>query len=949
MGEEIAQKRVARPQLLEREAEFATLSELVARARGGRGAIAVIEGPPGIGKSSLIEVVLDRAREDGMKTLASRGSELERDFPFGIVRQLFEETLLHRPQGAREQLLSGAATFADPVFSLPSGGESASGSEASEAVLHGLYWLTADLAARDPLALAVDDGHWADAASVRFLAYLANRMGELPLLVVVGMRPFEPGAEMELLEEIVLSPQAEVVRPRPLGARAVDELVRSSLAADPEPVFTDACLQATKGNPFFLRELLGTLRTEGIVPTAEAAVHVSEVAPDTVTRSVLHRIKRLPAGALSLARAVAILGDRSELRTAAKLAGLDEASADEAAADLRRAGIFESDVLGFIHPVVRAAIHGELTPVERAHGHREAAHILANLGEEDDQLALHLLASEPRGDPWAVALLRRAAQQAQARGAPDGAATYLQRALAEPPPKESRCDVLMELGRAETASGRLVGLTHVREALELANDPVERAAIASELAQGLFTIADLREAANVIDDALAALAGRAPDLARKLESQLLSVSLFEPAVFSGLGDRLSRLLDETQRDGDPSLLAPLALISVATIEPASRGAALARRALAEGLSVLDQPDLYWFAATALLCADELLEARDAWDRAIATARRRASTSALILASTFRVHVAIRLGTVAEAEADARETLDRVERNLRLPLPFILAPLIDALIERAQLEAATQLAEDSGVEDDPPDQLRFEFPFASVGRLRLAEGRPAEAARLLRECGRRLEVLGIRNPGFIEWRSSLADALAAGEQVAEARELSEEEVDLARRFEVPRELGMALRTAALVGEPGTRIERLREAASVLEGTPATLELARALTDLGAALRREGHRAESREPLRHGLDLAYRCGATALVERSRTELLATGARPRRLTLTGVESLTASERRVAAMAGEGLTNREIAQSLFITEKTVEGHLQHAYRKLEIRSREQIPQILRTGSVPD
>jgi DNA-binding CsgD family transcriptional regulator len=948
MREEIAQKRVGGPELLERETELAALSELVARARGGRGAMAVIEGPAGIGKTSLIRVGLDSARESGMNILASRGSELERDFPFGIVRQLFEATLLHRPKEERAELLSGAAAFADPVFSAPKDGEATSGSEASEAVLHGLYWLTADLAARVPVALAVDDSHWADPASVRFLAYLANRMTELPVFVIIGMRPFEPGAETELLEEIVLSPQAEVMRPRPLGARAVQELVRSTLGAEPEPAFIDACFQATQGNPFFLRELLGTLQAEDIVPGAEAATHVSEVAPDTVTRSVLHRINRLPGNALSLAQAVAILGDRSELHIAAKLAGLDEDSADEAAADLRRVGIFDRDVLGFVHPVVRTAIHSELAPVERARGHRDAAHILAELGEKDDQLALHLLASEPRGDPWAVAVLRRAAQQAQARGAPDGAARYLQRALAEPPPTDIRGDVLMELGRAETAAGRLAGLTHVREALELESDPIQRAAIASELARALFTVADLREAAKVIKDALAELAGRAPDLGRKLESQLLSVSLFEPAVFSELGDRLSQLLDETRRDSDPASLAPLALISVGTIEPASRGAALARRALAEGLSVLEQPDLYWFAATALLCADELLEARDAWDRAIVMARRRASMSALILASTFRVHVAIRLGTVAEAESDGFETLDRVERSLQLPRPFIVAPLIDALIERGQLERAAELVKHSGVEDDPPDQLRFAFPFASVGRLRLAEGRPGEAAHLLRECGRRLEALGIRNPGFIEWRSSLAEALAAAEQAVEARKLAEEEVDLAHRFGVRRELGMALRTAALVGETKARIERLREAVSVLEGTPAALELARALIDLGAALRRGGHRAESREPLRHGLDLAYRCGATALVERSRTELLAAGARPRRVALTGVESLTASERRVAAMAAEGLTNREIAQSLFITEKTVEGHLQHAYRKLDIRSREQIPRTLRTDSMP-
>jgi DNA-binding CsgD family transcriptional regulator len=130
--------------------------------------------------------------------------------------------------------------------------------------------------------------------------------------------------------------------------------------------------------------------------------------------------------------------------------------------------------------------------------------------------------------------------------------------------------------------------------------------------------------------------------------------------------------------------------------------------------------------------------------------------------------------------------------------------------------------------------------------------------------------------------------------------------------------------------------------VLEDSPAELEHARALTDLGAALRRTGKRSEAREPLRAGLDLAQRCHATALVQRAHDELVASGARPRRFLLTGVDSLTASERRVAEMASEGLTNREIAQALFVTEKTVEGHLGHAYRKLDVRSRSELPRAL-------
>jgi DNA-binding CsgD family transcriptional regulator len=201
---------------------------------------------------------------------------------------------------------------------------------------------------------------------------------------------------------------------------------------------------------------------------------------------------------------------------------------------------------------------------------------------------------------------------------------------------------------------------------------------------------------------------------------------------------------------------------------------------------------------------------------------------------------------------------------------------------------------------------------------------------------------MRNPGLIAWRASLAPALAAAGGREEALSLAREEVALARAFEVPRELGMALRASGLVEGGETGIELLQEAVGVLETTPAELEHARALSDLGAALRRAGRRSDARDPLRAGLDLAGRCGANALVDRAHSELVAAGARPRRMVVSGAEALTASERRVAELASEGLTNREIAQTLFVTEKTVESHLGHAYRKLDISARSQLADAL-------
>jgi DNA-binding CsgD family transcriptional regulator len=173
-------------------------------------------------------------------------------------------------------------------------------------------------------------------------------------------------------------------------------------------------------------------------------------------------------------------------------------------------------------------------------------------------------------------------------------------------------------------------------------------------------------------------------------------------------------------------------------------------------------------------------------------------------------------------------------------------------------------------------------------------------------------------------------------------LAREELELARAWGAPRALGRALRVVGLVESGRQGIERIRESVAVLEHSPARLEQAYAVTDLGAALRRGNRRAEAREHLRSGLELAQRCGATRLAERAHEELVAAGARPRRLVMSGVESLTPSERRTAGLAAEGLTNKEIAQALFVTPRTVEMHLSNAFRKLDISARTQLPAAL-------
>jgi DNA-binding CsgD family transcriptional regulator len=264
------------------------------------------------------------------------------------------------------------------------------------------------------------------------------------------------------------------------------------------------------------------------------------------------------------------------------------------------------------------------------------------------------------------------------------------------------------------------------------------------------------------------------------------------------------------------------------------------------------------------------------------------------------------------------------------------------MEQGKLDDAAATLARAGIGESLRDDARLLF-FPDVrARLRMLNGDLAGGLAEMLDTGRRFEAVGSRNPAFMAWRSHAALALFQLGRQNEAGRLAGEELELARTWGAPRALGAALRAAGLVegGEHGLAL--LEEAVQVLSDSPAKLEQARARTELGAALRRANRRTQAREQLRQALELATICGAAPLAARAESELLATGARPRRIALSGVASLTPSERRVAEMAAEGPTNREIAQALYVTQRTVEVHLTSIYRKLAISSRSQLAAAL-------
>src|SRR3954466_2349129 len=388
--------------LLERERELRCIGAAIAAAREGSGRSVVVEGPAGIGKSAVLAAARMASEDAATRFLRARGAELERDFAFGVVRQLFEPMLHEASAAERADLLQGPARLAARVLGLPGaleeGEAPAAAPDASFAVLHGLYWLCANLAANQLVVLSVDDAHWADASSLRFLAFLMPRLQELRIALLVAARPEAEVEEAHLLATLPADPHADVVHPAPLSVGAVGRLVEAHLDAAPEEAFTAACHRATGGVPFLVRELVEAVGREGMTPDARTAARVEGVGASTARRWIQLRLGRLPAPAARLARAVAVL-ERAQLPRAAALAELDPAQAAEAADALVAAGILEPErPQAFIHPLVRAGVYEELGGADRSHAHRRAAELMDDDPAGEERAAEHLLATEPAGD-----------------------------------------------------------------------------------------------------------------------------------------------------------------------------------------------------------------------------------------------------------------------------------------------------------------------------------------------------------------------------------------------------------------------------------------------------------------------------------------------------------------------------------------------------------------------
>jgi DNA-binding CsgD family transcriptional regulator/predicted negative regulator of RcsB-dependent stress response len=940
----------AEAMLLERERELGELDSVIALASSGSGRLLAFEGHAGIGKSALLRAAGVRARAAGLRVLGARCGVLDQGVAWAVASELLAPAVAGMTPTLRKELVGDGTPIARLFGSAAAAAASTDAAMTVFPLVHGLFWLTVGVAERGPRVLLVDDAHWCDASSLRFLLYLLERVDELGVAVVLALRPGERGPGAEILERICTHPNTVLCRVSALGLGSVRSLVQAAYP-DASAPFCSAVAELSRGNPFYVRELLAALELDGSAGGGDDVEQIRAVAPESISRSVLVRVGRLDLGAVVLARAAAILGDGGALRHAGALAGLDGEQA-AAAVDALSAGeiVAPGDPVSFVHPLVAAAIYADTPDGERANGHLHAARLLAAEGADAQRVAVHLLRSPRRNDRWVVERLRTAAALASARASPQTAAGYLARALEEPPAEDLVVPLLIALARASVMNGQIEEATRCCErALERVDDDRLRAEVEHLYGRALSTTGDHRRAALAFERGLASLGDHAnDDLARELQAAYVAAASLESSLRDRAMAIASRLVTDSGPDptpGERAVLAQQAVQHSMAGDPVETVHELAVRAWGDGalLAAETSDGMSWNLLTGALTFSEDLElSARICDAALKDARERGSPMAFATASYCRSYPRLLQCRISESLADVQAALGARRDGWEMFVPSASALLALCYIERGELEpagAALTIAEDERAHEN----MGYPWVLEARGRLYLARGQPESALKDFLVAGELLVTrLSMPGPGTVAWRSGAALAAHATGNDDHARQLAEDDLTLARRTRAPGLVGRAQRTLALIQGGIDGLDLLRQAVANLEKSQARLEHARSLIDLGAAHRRAGHRIDAQPLLRDGLELAERGGATALRERARVELAATGGRPRKQHRTGLDSLTPSELRIAALAASGLKNREIARDLFITIKAVEAHLHHAYQKLDIASRDQLTSAL-------
>lgn len=905
------QAREAGRVLFGRAEQSAALDAAIDAPASGRSAVVVVEGAWGTGKSALLDRTCRRAEAAGLVVVSAVGVAPDRELELGVVHQVLEQVLDIFPEGIA------------------------------------LHRVVATVAAERPVLLVVDDAHDIDAASARELVRLLARVDRPRVGVVIAGAPRRRPGWDELRAAAARRSGTRFVRLAPLDARAGASLVRHRVPAATDDEVAELH-RVSAGNPFLLRAA-----ADAVVAGAPAD-GLTTAVPDAIRHRVaalLHELEA-PTRRLVEVASVDLLTRQPQMTPTvavapavlASMLELDDAALARCVDELADVGLIAQHDLGSIAPLTAAAIAAEMSATRREAVHRALANELWSSGAANDVVVDHLLRSSPGHSAWAVGMLRAAADEARGRGDLGAASALLRRALEEHPVAPVRASLLADLAVTEAVGRTPTAAARLDEAVAAQSSDTRRAEVLHAVGRALVVSGQRADAAMAFERGLELHASEEWDLL--FGAALVNATRLHPQLREPIGRRVGELLGRASHGTTTAARAAWAELAFEMLlrnDPVAEVIACARRGL-PGTGAGASDDLALRTAVGVLAfAGDTATAIDAVDAALGSASIAQSAAAVASLRFRRGQCRAFTGELVAARDDLEAALGHRAAGWGEFAAEAGLYLTEVLIELAHVDAAAALVDDIATDLRQHRQATDAAIIYARGRVRLAQRRAREALTDFQEAGRlAADVFGNRNPSVLAWRSGAAAAAHRMGATAAAEQLADDELRDARRFGEPRSLAHALRTAGRVKGGDDALAHLQEALDVVAGSPARLEHAYVLADLGGALRRAGRVAEAEQHLREAGDLADRLGAVTLGRMVREKLRLVGRRPRRLRVTGPGALTPSEVRVATLAAKGMTNREIAQELFVTLKAVEFHLGNTYRKLGITSRRQLPQAL-------
>ncbi len=896
--------------LLEREEELSYLRQLYGQSQAGNGSLAIVTGPTGSGKTHLLSALAEQVTAAGGQFVGASASLTEWGLPLGVIDQVFHGLRLPEQSARRIGRLLGEGVLS---AMLPEGA-APGGPRIAEHIRHSCFLALAELAATKPLVIGIDDLHVADPASVECLSYLVARLDRVRILVVVteAAEPAEPPAR-----RVGLARTADVphLRLGMLSPHAVHILLRDRLGARAAQELAAECHTITGGNPMITRALVEECRSQ------EPPAVLRPTASGAFGQAFTHCLERCGQRALTVARALAVLGRSANPARLAALCGLSAAAVRRAVWALDSAGLLACGM--FRHHAARAAVLNSLPGKERAAWHARAAELLRDEDEAAPEVAEQLLAADGAEPSWAVPVLQEAARRLLGTGEVDRAFTCLRLALRIGTDERQRVVTMAMLADAQWRVDPSVAVRHL--------DDLVAAAMSGELdGRSAVILVDRLVWFGQVEDAVR-LVKRLSERPSDRPSERSVPARARPdadevARVDGARRRLNRVFPHTAAGADP---------------PAGDALTTAARLRGQPLDDHNWPAM--FAALSVLIQNDHLASAGAWCAdllAYATAQRAPSWRAVLVAA--RAHIALRRGDLQAADADARTALSLITtKSWGVAIGYPLTVLV---------RANTAM----GLTDVAHHYLRVPVPeamFRSVVGLRYLEARGiyyrttarySAALTDFMSCGELMSAWGADIP--LPWRVEAAKTyLRLGEPVR-ARDLVVAQMSLPGPA-MTRAHGACLRALAATHAPARRLALLDEAARTLHRCGDRVELAHTLADLGHTYEALGRRGQARALARQARQLAHECGLALLERQDGSRRGANPPAPRsgQHEPEGLDELSEAERRVAFLATQGLTNRQVANRLHITVSTVEQHLTRIYRKLNVSSRAELPLAVR------